>query len=335
MSFINNEEIRLPALLMLVVSASLTVAGFVVSNTAGILVLLACLVLCAIFFIVTKKRYDAISALSSRVDRVLHGEEELDFQSFSEGELSILEGDIQKMTVRLREQAEALKRDKAFLADGMADISHQIRTPLTSIRILTALLAKPEVQAEERIEFTREMETMVGRIDWLLTTLLKMSKIDAGTAYFEKQRISLNKLIDKSIEPLEIPLDIKDISVKVECAKDVIVDLDHNWTAEALGNIIKNSMEHAPRGGTITINCSQNNLFTLIKICDNGKGIAKEDLPHLFERFYQGTHTKSGSFGVGLALSRMIMSAQNATIKAENSPTRGACFTIKVYHSNM
>lgn len=335
MSFFRNKEVKQLTLVLAVISTAITLAGFAINLAAGLLVLLSSLLFCAVFYFFTLKRYRKISALSDEIDLILHGKDDLDINAFHEGELSILRSDIQKMTVRLREQADTLKQDKKYLANALADISHQIRTPMTSIRMLASFLANAQLEEEQRLVFSREMVSLLGRIDWLLTALLKISKIDAGTANFIKEEITLSRLLNKSIEPLEIPLELREITMQIICDVNVVVAVDMNWTAEAIGNILKNCMEHTPQGGTIKISCNQNAIFTQIGIYDNGNGIHPEDLPHIFERFYQGKHTKDGSFGVGLALCRMILSAQNATVKAENNLDGGACFKIKIYHQNI
>ncbi|MCL1910052.1 MAG: ATP-binding protein [Kiritimatiellaeota bacterium] len=276
-----------------------------------------------------------IAALSEQIDMILHGRDVLDIDVFHEGELSVLQSEIQKMTVRLREQADALARDKTYLADSLADIAHQLRTPMTSLHMLCSFLAKPNLDTQQRTEFSHELESLLNRMDWLLSTLLKISKIDAGTAVFQKDATPVHILLRKAVQPLEIPLELRGIALHVRCESSISITGDLNWTAEALGNILKNCMEHTDHDGTIEIDCVQNAVYTEIAVKDSGAGIAPEDLPHIFERFYQGKQLKDGSFGVGLALSRMILSAQNATIKATNRPEGGACFTVRFYYQNI
>lgn len=335
MSFFRNGEIKKISLCLEAICVVLIAAGFFVSVPTGLCTLSSCVILCAVFYIFTQKRYRDISALSEQIDLILHGNDNLDISVFNEGELSVLRSEIQKMTVRLREQTEILQREKTYLADALADIAHQMRTPMTSIRMLASFLAKPELDAGQRLEFTREMESLLARLDWLLATLLKISKLDAGTAVFEKKEIPVCKLLKKAAEPLEIPLELRDIALRINCEESIFFTGDLGWTAEAVGNILKNCMEHTPEGGGIDIICAQNAVFTEITIADSGSGIDPDDLPHIFERFYQGKHTKDGSYGVGLALCRMILSAQNATVKAENNPDSGARFRIKFYHKNI
>jgi len=276
-----------------------------------------------------------VAALGEQIDLILHGNESYDISVCKEGELYILQSEINKMTLRLREQTDALKKDKAYLSDSLADIAHQMRTPMTSIRMLASFLANPALPEQQRAQFSRELEGLLARIDWLLATLLKISKIDAGTAVFEQKELPVRALIKKAAEPLEIPLELRNISLHINCDESITAGCDLPWTAEAIGNILKNSMEHTPENGHMELNCSQNAVFTELEIKDNGDGIDPQDLPHIFERFYQGKNTKDGSFGVGLALCRMILSAQNATVKAANNKQAGACFTIRFYHKNI
>jgi signal transduction histidine kinase len=332
MSFFRNREIQRLSICLAAISGVLAVLGFFIDTAAGFFTLAACAVFYTFFLIFNKKRYQAISAMSEQIDLILHGADGFDINSFSEGELSILHSEIQKMTVRLREQADALKKDKTYLSDAMADIAHQIRTPMTSIRMLASFLAKPGIGDGQRLEFSRELEGLLSRIDWLLTALLKISKIDAGTAVFQKSEVMLSTLLKKAVQPLEIPLEIRDIELRVNCDDSLCFTGDLNWTAEAIGNILKNCMEHTSKGGHIEIDCTGNAVFTQIVIKDSGSGIAPEDLPHIFERFYQGKNNKESSFGIGLSLCRMILSAQNATVKAESRQNSGTTFTVRFYN---
>jgi len=236
------------------------------------------------------------------------------------------------MTVRLKEQSDLLKKEKVYLSDSMADIAHQLRTPLTSINMIVSFLGQPNLEPQWHMELMHELQSLLSRIDWLITTLLKISKIDAGTAVFQREPMPVKTLLQKAVEPFLISLELRDIKLKVDGDEEAHFTGDLQWTSEAVGNIIKNCMEHCEGGGLIDIEYAENALFTEIIIKDNGDGIDMEDLPHVFERFYQGKNARDTSFGVGLALCRMILSLQNATIKAANNADYGACFTVKFYH---
>ncbi len=182
---------------------------------------------------------------------------------------------------------------------------------------------------KQRREISHELYGMLSGIDWLITALLKISKLDSGTVTFACETVPLKALIEKALAPLLISAELKNQSLSVEVEGDFSGDV--GWTAEAVTNIVKNCMEHTPEGGTICIKASENALFSQIIISDNGAGISKEDLPHIFERFYKGKNSDGKGFGIGLALSRTIISSQNGTVKAENASPAGALFTVRFY----
>lgn len=288
-----------------------------------------CVLAASVHFIFTYARYRRIAELSSDVNRILHGDSHISLDKYSEGELAILQSEIYKMTIRLREQQKRLQDDKIYLADSIADISHQIKTPLTSINLLVSFLSEPDISDERRHKLIRELYELLSRIEWLITALLKISKLDAGTVQFSTETQSMNELIKKATAPLLVPMELREQELLVTATGDFNGDV--SWTCEALTNIIKNCMEHTQAGGSITINASDNALYSEITITDNGCGISKEDLPHIFERFYKGKNSDEKSFGIGLALARMIITSQNGTVKAENISPTGARFTIRFY----
>ena len=235
------------------------------------------------------------------------------------------------MTVRLREQQSALMAEKNQLSDSLADISHQIRTPLTTATLLVQGLRKPGLQEKERLARTRELLGLLSRIDWLIVTLLKISKLDAGSIQFNSQKVSLDSLLRDAAEPLQIPIELRNQALTIKAEGTFYGD--PQWTKEAVSNIIKNCMEHTPDGGRITVSGTDNALYTEVEIADSGSGIPKEDLPHIFERFYKGKNSDDGSFGIGLNLARMIVTSQNGTLKAENR--NGAFFTMRFMKSTV
>ncbi len=274
------------------------------------------------------RRYRAIASLSDELNRTLHGDYSLPISDYSEGELSVLRSEIYKMTVMLREQAEILKKDKVYLAEAMSDISHQLKTPLTSMNLLVSRLQQ-EAHDSQR-EALRELHRLLGRMEWMVSTLLKMSKLDAGTVFFQQEDIAVEKLIQAAAQPLSIPMELREQTLAVDCP-DVKLTGDFPWTVEAVGNILKNCMEHTPMGGEIRVSGEETALYTGITIEDTGPGIDKDDLPHLFERFYVGKHASKDSIGIGLALAKSIIVQQNGTIQARNLPQGGACFSIRFY----
>ena len=196
---------------------------------------------------------------------ILHGDDiKISLEKYQEGELGILQNEIYKMTNRLREQKQQLQYDKIYLADLIADISHQIRTPLTSANLIVSSFSKPDIPYERRIELSRELLGLLTKIDWLVTSLLKMSGLDAGTVHLKKETIPAEQLVNEFTAPLMIPLELREQNLSVKAEGNFTGDIA--WTAEAMGNILKNCMEHTPKGGTIDINASENALYTEIVI---------------------------------------------------------------------
>lgn len=330
MKFFRNKEIKRTVFLLILMTAAVSAGAFIWNMPFGWYVSGVSVLFIVFYLVSTYIRYCKINDLSSDIDHILHGKDpEFSFSAYSEGELSVLKNEIQKMTARLKEQQQTLQEDKIYLADSIADISHQIRTPLTSINLLLQLLKEPDICEKRKSEIIRELQTMLSRIDWLITTLLKISRLDAGTVPFRKEILPLSALIHKAVYPLQVPIELRNQELITQAEGNFAGDMD--WTAEAIGNIVKNCMEHTPEGGTIRVSSSENALYSQITIDDTGKGIDKEDLPHIFERFYKGKNSDSMSFGVGLALARMIICKQNGTVKAENKLRGGAIFTVRFY----
>lgn len=329
MNFLRNPEVVRTLIIYSVISVAAAIAGFCMNPLYGIGTLVLCLVFILIYFITTYNRYTRISELAFDINRILHGDNSISIEEYCEGDLGILKSEIYKMTVRLREQQQILLEDKRYLADSIADISHQIRTPLTSINLLVSLLSETDISKERRQKLTQELFELLARIEWLINTLLKISKLDAGTINFKQENTNLKTLIHKACQPLLVPIELRGQKLVINANGEFSGDV--SWTCEAIGNIVKNCMEHTPDNGVIEINASENAIYTEIVIQDNGCGITKEDLPHIFKRFYKGKNSDEKSFGVGLALARMIIVKQNGTVKAENILPAGAKFTVRFY----
>lgn len=330
MKLLNNPEIRkflsvtvIPALLLCLVML------FFSKITAACIFLVSAFLICC-FLVFTYQRYKRINSLSQSTEKILRGEENIDIKSYGEGELSILESDVQKMLTRLRDRKDILEKERMFLADSIADISHQLRTPLTSINLILSLLQSSEITEERKVELLRELSALITKTEYLVSVLLKISKLDAGTVQFEKKNADLKILINRSAEPIMIPMDIKNQNLVIS-ADNITLNCDFAWCLEALGNILKNCAEHTPENGTITVTATDTPIFTEIIITDTGKGFDDDDLPHIFERFYKGKNSSRESFGIGLNLAKMIITAHNGTITAKNNPEGGAEFTIRFY----
>lgn len=330
MKLYNNPEIKEFTVLYLLLTLVFGFISFLISPVLSVVLIIFAVSSLFLFFLYTKKRYRKISELSDAIDKILHGEDILKIEKLQEGELSVLETQLEKMFIRLKEHRDLLKKEKRFLADSIADISHQLRTPLTSINLILSLLSDENIEDSRRTELLRELSSQITATDKLVTTLLKISKLDAGTIEFKFQQIILDELIKGAAEPLLILMDIKNISLDIKTNGLIIIG-DSLWLTEAFSNIIKNAVEHTPENGRICISASDNPIYTEITLRDNGAGFCNEDIPHIFERFYKGKNTSKDSFGIGLNLAKTVITSSNGTIKAENAPEGGAVFTVKLY----
>ena len=329
---LKNRELRREWAVYAAVTAALAIPAALWDRTAGLLVLLSGVAFLLLNLFFARGRYRAMAELSARIDRVLHGYESALITAHEEGELSILESEIRKMTVRLKESADLLRAEKAELSRAMEDIFHQIRTPLTALNIEAALLAEESLTYERRVQLTREARRQLQRMEWLVEALLKMSRIDAGTVTFRKDAVAVRELVKKAAEPLSIPMELRSQRLEITVGDETYTG-DLAWSAEALGNVLKNSMEHMSAGGTVSVSAEETALYTQITVRDNGPGFVKEDIPHLFERFYKGKNAGSESIGIGLAMARMIVAEQGGTITADSPPSGGARFVIRFYKS--
>lgn len=325
---LRNKELKQLVILFSVLAAISVALGFIIHTAAGILALVSAAVYGTVFFVFTKIRYKNIARMSEQIDLVLHNEDRLDIDELNEGELSILHSEIQKMTLRIREQNDALKKEKTNLADSLANIAHQLRTPLTSINLLLSLLANHPDETDRKA-FVRETEELLVQMDWLLTTLLKLSRLDAGVVVFQSEPIPVNSLIRTALRPFLIAMELHNIDVHLDAPEEIIIHGDAGWLSEAIQNLLKNCMESVGDHGKIEIISTDNPLFTQITIHDNGTGFAKEDLPCLFDRFHRGENSNKSGYGIGLALCKMIITQQGGTITAKNHPQGGAIFIIR------
>lgn len=327
MELMRNKEVRRMLYAMLLITLAATVAAYAFPPTAAVVTGSACLLLGAVLLLFTGRRYRQLALLGDYLKRVNQGEYPLDVPDNDEGELSILKSEIYKVTVSLREQNERLKQEKRRLADALSDISHQFKTPLTSMSVMADLLSDGRLDKIRRAQFTTQLRGQLERLTWLTEALLKLSRLDAEAVTFKLRLVPLQELISKACSSLLIPMELKEQTLTVEAEGDLYCDL--HWTAEALSNILKNCMEHMPNGGEIRIKAAANALFTEIRVSDDGPGIDKADLPYIFDRFYRGKNTAKDSVGIGLAMARATLDAQGGSLEASNAPSRGAEFILR------
>lgn len=327
----NKDTLRLFAVL-LGLGAAACVPCFVFDTRCGFICLGLTAAVIAVCAVSAGLRFGRMERLSNSIDRMIDGAQGIDLAEYAEGELGILQNQLEKLTVRLKSQTSELKKDKQLLADSIADISHQIRTPLTAINLIIAALNEPSVRGEKQTELLSQLNRQLAKIDWLVSSLLKLAKLDARSVSMSPERVELKRLVEEALAPVSIQMDIKEQTAAVSASG--FAECDISWTAEALTNIIKNCSEHMG-AGTLFIDASENPLYSEIVIRDSGPGIDTADLPHIFERFYKGKNSSDTSVGIGLALCRGIISEQNGTVKAENDIKGGAKFTIRLYKNSV
>ena len=295
-----------------------------------ILILVFSILWMAIIFVYLRKRDKKIKQITQYINQIKNRKYDLDINENSEDELSNLKNELYKITVMLKEESEISKKDKDNLKMSVEDISHQLKTPLTSITImLDNLKDNPDMDENIKQKFIFEISKQIDWINWLVISMLKLSKLDANVVQFYEEKIILKKFIDEIIKNLEIPIEIKNLQIIIEGDEKASFIGDYKWQQEAVTNIIKNCIEHNKDNAKIYIKYEENTLFTKITIRDEGEGITKEDLKHIFERFYKGQNSSENSVGIGLALAKNIIEKNNGMISCKSEVDKGTEFVIK------
>lgn len=288
-----------------------------------------------LFLLYVKNQKKQTMDIVKRIERINLGDYSLQMEENSEDELSLLDNQIYRTAVKFREQAENSRLDKENLQKSLSDISHQLKTPLTSIIVmLENILDDDDMPVDIRREFLNDMKRNTNNISFLVQSLLVLSKLDAEAIKFKKQQVDVIDIVEECIKNTAVMAEICNASVENNCEQGSIIDCDKKWLCEAITNIIKNCIEHS-QNGTIKITADQNKLYTKISIKDNGSGINEEDLPHIFERFYKGKNSSEDSVGIGLALARSIIEAQGGYISVSSEPNVGTEFVIKFFNNRM
>lgn len=270
--------------------------------------------------------------IAKRIERINLGDYSLQIDENSEDELSLLDNQIYRTTVKFREQAENSRKDKENLQKSLSDISHQLKTPLTSIIVMVEnILDDDDMPLEIRREFLNDIKHNTNTISFLVQSLLKLSKLDAEAVKFRYEQVEVKSIVDECIKNTAVMAEILGVRLETDC-NDIILNCDRKWLCEAITNIIKNCIEHS-HNGNIKITADQNKLYTKISIKDNGSGITKEDLPHIFERFYKGKNSSDDSVGIGLALAKTIIEKQGGYISVSSELNKGSEFVIKFFNN--
>ena len=283
-----------------------------------------------IFYLYDKNKSKKIKEITKMISKINNRQFDIDINDFNEGELSILKNEISKTTIMLRQVADNSINDKLNLKDSLGDISHQLKTPLTSITIMIDnILDSPDMNEKTRKKFLINIKREILNINFLVMSLLKLSKFDANVVKFNKESVYLKDIIIESIKNVSMIKELKNITIKVSGDDNIKLLCDFKWQVESITNILKNSIEHTKEYGIVEVNYSENKLYTRILIKDNGKGIDNDDLPHIFDRFYKGENGSDDSFGIGLSLSKTIIEKEGGSITVKSTPNIGTIFTIK------
>lgn len=292
--------------------------------------LIICLVYLTIIINNDKRKEKEINEVIKIIEEINNKNYSFKMKDINEEDLSLLKNEIYKTTIMLNEISEISKKDKKELEESLEDISHQLKTPLTSILIMIdTLLDDEDMDQNTREDFLRNMKREVMNINFLVKSILKLSRLDTNTVKFISKKESVKEIINEAILNVSLLSDLKNVKIETNLS-DSFITCDYKWQIEALTNILKNSIEHSYENNKVLIESSENNAYVKIIIKDFGTGIAKEDINHIFERFYKGKDSDYDSIGIGLALSKSIIEKQNGKISVESSDD-GTTFTIKYF----
>ena len=288
------------------------------------------LILSIIFFKYNHSESKKINGITKYIEEINRGNYKLNIEENTEDELSILKNELYKITIMLKEVAENSQKDKTTLKDSLSDISHQIKTPITSILIMLDNILSDENMPEDiKKDFIKDIKRETINVKFLVESILKLSKIDSNSIKFIKKEVFIKEIINEAVKNVSMLSELKNIEIIVSGDDSIKTICDLKWQVEAITNILKNCIEHSYDNGKIYINYEQNNMYSEIKIKDNGTGIDKKDLPHIFERFYKGKNSLSESVGIGLALSKSIIESNNGYIQVDSELNIGTTFIIK------
>lgn len=301
---------------------------FIIIDVSTLIVFI--LILSIIVFKYNHSESKKINEITKYIEEINRGNYKLNIEENTEDELSILKNELYKITIKLKEVAENSQKDKTTLKDSLSDISHQIKTPITSILIMLDNILSDENMPEDiKKDFIKDIKREIINIKFLVESILKLSKIDSNSIKFIKKEVFIKDIINEAVKNVSMLSELKNIEIIVSGDDSIKTICDLKWQVEAITNILKNCIEHSYENRKIYINYNQNNMYTELKIEDNGTGIDAKDLPHIFERFYKGKNSSSDSVGIGLALSKSIIESNNGYIQVDSKLNKGTIFIIK------
>ena len=300
----------------------------------GVYIFLFTFLFALYFYVLKRKRTSEIKKLDKYLFSLLSSEIKVNLKDFENGEFKSLQNDLMKVTSRLKNALGASSQSKKELSKNLADISHQLKTPLTSLSIINEALSSPNITEETKQEFLKKQTEVIDHMQTLIISLLKVSQIESGSIILKKDKIKMKELIHSALSSLDTLRMSKNVEVSVKQNDDIFIIGDAEWLKEALGNIIKNGIEHSKENGFIEIKWQDTPIYVELTIKDYGTGIEKKDLPHIFERFYKSSPSKD-SIGIGLNLAKSILDKTFANIKVQSKVNEFTEFTIHFYKTNV
>ena len=296
----------------------------------NLVIVMLALALAGVIFFYLSRRQMRIQGICGYMEELVRGNYGLDIQDNGDDELSGLKNEVYKLTVFFREQAGRAAANRRALADSVADISHQLKTPLTSVTVLVDnLVDNEDMDDDTRRRFLTEISAQLSGVSWLVATLLKLSRLDAGVVELENKPLQMKELTEEVCSRLELTAEWRQVELYQEIPEDIGISGDAQWLMEAILNVVKNAVEHSEIGGRVELKAEQNDVYTLLTVHNRGEVISQEEQKHLFERFYRGQSAGKDSVGIGLALAREILKQQNGYITVESGKEQGTIFSLK------
>ena len=316
-------------------SDNVAILGLKSANYQFLLLGISSILFFSIFVIIgiiyyQRKKNRTIKEITNFVKAINQNDYSLQIEKNGEGELYILKSELYKIMVKLKEENFHILKEKEALKNSVEDISHQLKTPLTSIRILLDSLENERMDPQLKKEFLRDIDKQTENMQSLIITLLKLARFDVGVVKMKKEPINLNDLLENVKDNLAILLDLKNQEIVINGKKDIFLIGDYFWLLEAFTNIAKNGLEHSDENTKLLIKYDSNPLMTKIVIQDGGAGISLEDQKHIFERFYKSKNANHNGFGIGLSLAKTIIEQNNGYIKCRSEVGKGTTFEIKI-----
>ena len=302
----------------------------IVGGMAGIL-FLVCAGCVGIFLYAMKRQGKQIEELEQYCEEVLQETATLDLRDNEEGRFSLLKNKVYDITVLLREKNQLLEKNKKETERLIADISHQLKTPITSLRMTNEILYM-DMPSEKRMTFLDNMQADLLKIEWFVKTILNLAKLDSKTLTLKREETMAAELSEKMIDSFKIFCEVSGCRIASSGEEGITLWCDKKWLLEALHNILKNALEHG--AAHIALLWSENNLYTKLEITDDGEGIEKEELPHIFERFYKMKGSREDSMGLGMAFTKSMIAYQNGEVKVKSKKGEGTTFIVKIYKND-